>query len=147
MMLPLPWATASAPLSPCPLVHSPCFALADTPLVLRVLVVQLVVAGVSAPGGGRDHRSGLGVGEARRRVVPRACRDKKTQREMLGRSEEDRKCNVREHSSSDITNFRRSRPSFEMSVNFRSLGFWNEDGGGGGELCLMLTQVKRRLSS
>lgn len=52
---------------------SPGFAFAHAPLVLGVVVVQLVVAGVPAAGGGGDHGSGLGVGHPRRRVVPRTC--------------------------------------------------------------------------
>lgn len=44
--------------------------------MLSLLVVQLIVAGVSAAGGSRNHGSGLGVGESRRCIVPRTCHDK-----------------------------------------------------------------------
>lgn len=50
-------------------MNSPRFALTDAPLVLRLLVVELVVARVAASGGGGDHSSGLGVGEPCCRVV------------------------------------------------------------------------------
>lgn len=54
----------------------PCFALADTSLLLGFLVVQFVVAGVSAAGGCCNHCSGLGLGHSRCGVVPRTCQNK-----------------------------------------------------------------------
>lgn len=54
-------------------LYSPGSALADTPLVFCLLIVQLVVAGVSAAGGCGDHGPGLGVGHARCCVIPRTC--------------------------------------------------------------------------
>lgn len=49
----------------------PRLSLADPPLVLGLLVVQLIVAGVSASGSGCNHSSGLRLGESccRRRCV------------------------------------------------------------------------------
>lgn len=51
---------------------SPGLAFADTSLVLRLLVVQLVVTGVSAAGGSGNHSPRLGVGQSGRGVVLRA---------------------------------------------------------------------------
>lgn len=51
--------------------------------MLGLLVVQLVVAGVSAAGGRCDHGSGLGVGQACCSVVPWTCHDKETRQEWL----------------------------------------------------------------
>lgn len=51
-------------------VHLPGPAFPHAALVVGLLVVELVVAGVPAPGGGRDHGPGLP-----RRVVTWACGD------------------------------------------------------------------------
>lgn len=45
--------------------------------MLGFLVVKLVVAGVSAAGGGCDHGPGLGVGQSRCRIVARTCGDRR----------------------------------------------------------------------
>ena len=57
--------------------YPPCSALADAPVMLSLLVVQFIVAGVSAAGSSRDHGSWLGVGEPRCCVVPRTRHHKK----------------------------------------------------------------------
>lgn len=58
--------------------YVPSFALANASLLLRLLVVELVVAGVPAASGCRDHGSGLGLGHPRSCVVPGTCQKQKT---------------------------------------------------------------------